>query len=122
MYEQCRRIRNALLQQVSEIVCYTHWSDKFCVKEIREMVSKLGNTVDVSQLTQQQMIDLGFRYFSEDSDLLLIPLWLYPFLEDDIKCIAIDGKAINEKSKIDTDHRYGMLAFGINVPRPEGEV
>ena len=73
----------------------------------------------IAELNAEQMDDLGFGGWSEENPMRLIPLWLYQFLPDEIETECIDGKKTRlKKSEMDTDNRYGMLAYSIlpNAP------
>lgn len=60
------------------------------------------------------MIDLGFGLWSEESSIYLFPLWLFPFISDDIKTVDISGNSlILKKEDMDNDQRFGCVAYGI---------
>lgn len=47
------------------------------------------------------MTDLGFGKWSEESTIRLIPLWLFPFLAEEIETECIDGeKKLTKKKKL----------------------
>ena len=105
------------MNRAAEIMAYKNWGDDFCARQIREipekLIPKLG-TVNIEDLTKEQMEDLGFGKWSEENPMMLIPLWLFPFLPEDIEAGCIDGeKRVFKKSDMDTDNRYGCLAYGI---------
>jgi len=68
-----------------------------------------------SELTEKEMIDLGFIKYSNENDIYLIPLWSLPFLKNGIKVEFIDGEVrLLDKSTVDTDNRFGCVAFGVS--------
>ena len=120
-YENCKTLRRCIVNRAAEVMSYTNWSDEFAAKQIREIpaaLEKIGK-VNIAELTADQMDDLGFGRWSKENPMRLIPLWLYPFLPDEIEIECIDGEKTRlKKSEMDTDHRYGMLAYGI-LPKAE---
>jgi hypothetical protein len=100
---------------------YTNWSPDFAAKQIREIPVKMEEfgKVNIAELTAEQMDDLGFGVWSQGNPMRLIPLWLYPFLPDEIETECIDGtKSVLKKVDMDNDHRYGCLAYGIWPKKP----
>lgn len=105
------------MNRAAEVMNYTNWSDHSAAEKIREipaaMLEKIGK-VNIAELTADQMDDLGFERWSEENPMRLIPLWLYPFLPDEIEAECIDGKkSVHKKVDMDNDHRFGCLAYGI---------
>lgn len=115
VYQQCVNLRHYVLKRAAEVMNYP-WDDKFiaaCIKEIYP-ASKI-KTVDITKLTAQQMDELGFGRWSANDTMRLIPLWLYPWLPEVMETKCIDGKVQTlKKADMDTDNRYGYLAYGIN--------
>ena len=116
-YEKCQYIRRVILNRAAEVMNY-NWGDEFStsrIKEIPEVTKKYSvDTVDISQLTKNQMIELGFGQWSKEGPMFLIPLWLFPWLPEDIKTNDINGNSNLKKSEMDTDNRFGCLAYGIH--------
>jgi len=120
-YKKCCAIRHAIMTRVAESQIYKSWSDKFRLSNIRDFFSKTiakwnekeDFSIDVSDLTEEEMKNLSFGKFSEESEGYLIPIWLYPFLQEEIKTNGIDGNSIIKKSEMDDDHRMGYLAYSI---------
>lgn len=115
-YEKCQYIRRVILNRAASVMNY-NWDAEFStsqIKEIPEITKKYSvDTVDISQLTENQMIELGFGKWSEDNPMFLIPLWLFPWLSEEIKTNDITGDSVLKKSEMDTDQRFGCLAYGI---------
>lgn len=121
-YEKCCSIRRMLLNRTAEVMVYNNWSNDFATKQIREFPSdvkkmnegeKLFN-IQPLELTKSQMQELGFGKWSDETQMMLIPLWLFPFLAEKIETECIDGeKKLTTKSEMDTDNRFGCLAYGV---------
>lgn len=73
---------------------------------------KSNNHIDWKNLTLQEAKELRFRRWEEESDLWLIPIWLYPFIPEDLELTSIGGNK-GFAHNIDTDVRFGCLAWGI---------
>lgn len=121
-YERCKRIREMIMTRSAEVMNYENWSDDFAAKQIRDFAKDMATKdgaepfmcIQPCELTLTEMVDLGFGLWSDDSPMRLIPLWLYQFLADEIIVESISGDLdIMKKSEMDTDHRFGCLAFGV---------
>lgn len=114
-YEKAKWIRSVILNRAAEVMNY-NWGDDFSsqrIKEIPEKLSEQVESIDITQLTKDQMIDLGFGKWEENSKDFLIPLWLFPWLKSEIITKCIDGTKTLMKKDMDTDHRYGLLAYSV---------
>lgn len=80
--------------------------DKFC--------SSINNNslIDWKNMTREEAVELRFCKWDEESDLWLIPIWLYPFIPNDLELTSIGGDK-GFAPNIDTDTRFGCLAWGI---------
>ena len=126
-YEKCKNIRRMIVNRAAEVMNYS-WDDDFSTKWIRLFPDGLKEQkkhgvdyfgIQPSDLTETEMMELGFGVWSEETPMRLIPLWLYPFLADEITVESIIGKkATIKRTDIDTDNRFGCLAFGV-IPRKE---
>lgn len=110
-----------LANKVGETIVYDTWDDAFCRKELKDAYEKakeyLGKYIDWDNLTNEQCDYLRFGWWSDESKLRLIPIWLYPLIPVGITLYDIGGgKTVFNGSNIDTDHRQGYLAFGI-IPK-----
>ena len=121
-YDICKWIRKALTNKAAEIIAYS-WGEDFSYKELKGLPGRLKaakgfRPVDPSDLTAEEMKDLGFGRWSEDNPIYLIPLWLKPFLAERIKAGSIDNGEPREieTASMDDDHRLGCLAYGV-MPR-----
>ncbi len=122
-YMKCKKIRTLILNTSAEVMNYSNWDNGFAAKQIREIAPKYQDIIgeiDISKLTKEEMIDLGFGRWSKDDPMFLIPLYLYQFLPDKINCNCISGSSVLDKSNMDTDNRCGWLAYGV-TPSKEKE-
>lgn len=70
--------------------------------------------IQPADMTDRQLDALGFGRWSSQSPMRLIPLWLFPFLAESLVVECIDGETkLIKKSEMDTDSRFGCLAYGI---------
>ena len=118
-YEFLLQVRQAIINRAAEVFCYK-WATDFSserIKEIPDVFSKSEyfRKVDPNEMTKEQLVDLGFQEWDEESGLLLIPLYVYPFLKDEIMCGSISDtySRLIKVSEIDIDQRFGCLAYGI---------
>lgn len=123
-YMLCKRIQNMLTTTIAEIFTYReHWSQDFSYTSILDRYSNeinaIGQVIDPNDLTLKEMTSLGFTRYDE-SGLMLIPLYLHPFLAKQFDNRCIDGETINAPTNdMDTDNRFGMLAFGVDPKMPD---
>jgi hypothetical protein len=132
-YEVCRWIRKAIVNRAAQVMAYASWSDEFATQEIRDFpknvrdneTDKLGEGevfqsafgIQPSDLTDDEMLELGFGKWEEGNPIRLIPLYLFPFLADEMEIEDINGeKSIMKKSDMDNDQRFGCLAYGV-IPK-----
>lgn len=122
-YELCKGIRNAVLIRTAEVFHY-NWSAEISQEYLKELPDEVFKyegfeKIDPSSLTEEQMYELGFRSWSEDNPMMLIPLWLLPFLIDEIEAMSIDDEEVRtiKVKDMDTDHRFGSCAYGV-IPTP----
>nr|DAU11683.1 MAG TPA: hypothetical protein [Bacteriophage sp.] len=88
-------------------------------EDVEEEISCLQSELDKGHLTKEEF-DKNVAKEKNTLGLYLIPLYLYPSLPIGITLIAIDGEEIVfDGSNIDTDNRFGCLAWGI---KPKSEV
>ena len=110
--------------KVAETTQYTNWSDKFCRKEIKEsterFLEELKKYIDFSNLTEEEAKELRFgRWDPEESPTLwLLPLYLLPIVPIGTELTNIFGKKIiYDGSNVDTDIRFGCIAYGIEIKK-----
>lgn len=73
---------------------------------------KSNACIDWKNLTLEEAKELRFCRWDKESDLWLIPIWLYPFIPEDLELTSISGSK-EFAPNIDTDTRFGCLAWGI---------
>ncbi len=124
-FEKFKSIRNLITKIAMEGYVYKeHWGNEFRIKEIDSIPTILKKwekdenttftSLQPSDLTIDEMKELGFCRWDENSPIMLIPLWIYPFLADVLTTTDINGVTSTlKKSEIDTDERFGCLAYGI---------
>ncbi len=120
-FEKCKFIRDTILLRVGEVLSYDSWDKDYKLNRITSLPTdmiqweeKYGSfKIDPNDLTESEMIDLGFRSWDEESNLRLIPLWIYPFLCESLEVESISGEKCLSKSKMHNDHRGGCLAYGV---------
>ena len=118
-YDFLLMVRQAIVNRAAEVFCY-NWDADFSSERIKEIPgvfskSKYFRKVDPNEMTKDQLVNLGFQRWDDESGLLLIPLYVYPFLKDEIIGGSISDicARLIKVSEIDLDHRFGCLAYGV---------
>ena len=60
---------------------------------VDELSGDFNFVEELCDMSTDELNDLGFRYLSEDSHTMLIPLWLYPFIPEGEQLYGLDDKA-----------------------------
>ena len=121
------------MNRFASLMMYDHFDDAFVADEVRSFPAKLKRMDDAEKffniqpadLTEGQMQDLGFdihrNVFNahKNRPIRLIPLWLVPFLAENIDAECIDGKKITNKNNMDDENYFGCVAYGV-IPK-EGD-
>ncbi|AIK68117.1 hypothetical protein CPTMiller_00181 [Citrobacter phage Miller] len=121
-FQICQMIMLATATRAAEPIAYSSWDYEFAIKHIRDLPNRLIGSpdfspVDPNELTLEEMKNLGFRKWSDKTNLMLIPLYLLPYLKEGITVIDIsDEQYYFFREEADNDHRMGLLAFGV-VPK-----
>lgn len=107
-----------LANRVSETTTYKSWSDEFKCKEVKKSMDKfveeLKKHIDFSNLTEEDCRELRFKRWDEESDIMLIPLYLVPAIPIGTTLTSISGEdVIYDGHNIDLDIRFGCIAYGI---------
>lgn len=116
-FEMCTGIRRIIMNTTAEVMNYTSWGSEFAYKQITDLPTKIKGKVDFkfidpTDLTLDEMKELGFNRWSSDNPIMLIPLWLMPFIDPEIEVTDIEGEKSVFKDA-DNDNRFGCLAFGV---------
>jgi len=120
-FEKCNAIKRTLLRAAAESTMYESWDNDFKLKnvlKVPEIVSKWEKEhgsfkIDPNEMTKEELEKLEFGKWDKESNLMLIPIWLYPYLADNLETISISGSKHTTKDEIDNDHRFGNLAYGV---------
>lgn len=118
-FDLCKAIRKTIVNRAAEVMAYKNWDSDFCAKQIRDIPDRIKGDDDFikiqpEKLSREQMKELGFGAWSEESDLMLIPLWLLPFLADEFSGGCIDGEVrIFKRDELDSEARFGCIAYGV---------
>ncbi|MFS7206678.1 hypothetical protein AB6831_04125 [Carnobacterium divergens] len=113
-------INNTLLIAVGEALNYS-WDAEYKIRNIKNMLQNAVDEMDKEldgrlknlNLTLEEMKQLRFGIWDDESNLRLIPIWLAPFIVQTTKVTSISGN-IKTLKKADRDHRGGFLAYGVN--------
>ena len=123
-YQKALSCKSWLVNRISESKAYAkHWSDEFCLKEIRDAIGKyfsddyVKEVFTLDNLTKERAKALRFCQWDEDEhpDLYLFPLWFVLFLPYGTKVIGIGGDTFEYSEETDLDIRFGCVAFGIEL-------
>ncbi len=121
-FAKCKIIRSFILRRAAEVMAYTSWDAEFAASEIKNIPKDLirscvkfeVDNLNPSDLTAEEMKDLDFRVWLKDQPFRLIPLWLLPFLAEDLYVCDFEGVFSHvRKSELDNDNRFGCVAFGV---------
>ena len=62
------------------------------LEDVADEINNQFNFIsDLYNLSISDLEDLGFKFLNDESDLMLFPLWLYPFIPDDTMLHDIEG-------------------------------
>lgn len=122
-YQKALLYQSWLVNRISETKAYAkHWSDEFCIKELRDATEKYFTDDYVKQLftldnlTKERAKALRFcKWSDEQPDLYLFPLWFVLLLPYGTKVIGIGGDTFEYSEETDLDIRFGCVAFGVEL-------
>lgn len=124
VFELAEKLKDMVTSKAAEIYTYTNWGDEFALSEIRGYPDKIKTMdgffeINPNKLTRDEAKRLGFGEWSEDSELMLIPLWLLPFLVDEFVggSISNGNSEVVKTNEIDNDQRFGCLATGVFIEK-----
>ena len=101
---------NALTESQCKDLHFVSWQSE---EDIEEEISCLQSALDNGHITKEEF-DKKVANEKNTLGLRLIPLYLYPSLPIGITLTSIDGEEIVfNGSNIDTDARFGCIAYGI---------
>lgn len=101
---------NALTESQCKALRFGSWQSE---EDVEEEISCLQSALDKGRLTKEEFDKKVFKE-KNTLGLRLIPLYLYPSLPIGITLTSIGGEEIVfDGSNIDTDVRFGCIAWGI---------
>ena len=107
---------NTLTENQCKALRFGTWQSK---EDVEEEISRLQSELAKGHLTKEEF-DKKVAKEKNTLGLRLIPLYLYPSLPIGITLTSINGEEIVfDGSNIDTDNRFGCLAWGI---KPKSEI
>ena len=119
-------VQNAITwlgNKLAEGYLYKNWSNEFVRSEFDKafdiFYKEMTKDIDIATLTKEDLHELRFRKWDDESDLMLVPLWMVPLIPDKMEVETIGGtKMMAGEAKKDIDIRFGCVAWGI-YPHPE---
>jgi hypothetical protein len=116
-----KNVGKVLMNNIQMGLSYDEWSDEFSYKEIKDRYSKVkeelnGIIGDITAMSAEELKELGFTKWDEESEIHLIPLWAFDLIPDGTELESIDGDKVTKgKDEIDLDVRFGCIAWGLNL-------
>ena len=94
IYDTLCVVRTALLNSIAEHLIAANRVPNY-VEVLESVAEEVGRQydniiVDLQELSIDDLEDLGFRFLSDESDMMLFPLWLYPFIPDEAMLHTVD--------------------------------
>ena len=127
------KLNRSLTNTFAEILTYG-WDDSYKWKIIKETKKNLLESIGRIRFdcfSEEELSYLGFKKLDEKG-LYLIPLWLYHFIEYNQVLTCIDGRTVtvlfdyqhpgeidenntnqSQSNYIDSDTRFGCIAYGV---------
>lgn len=109
-YDRAVAIRMACLTRFAKMAREPMPDDS--AEKFTKTFRAIFGSVDPNELKKRQLIELGFAPWSVDG-LLLIPIWLAPFLPSKVRTVSISGKIRTTLKSIPKGDRMGYLAVGV---------
>lgn len=113
------QLSSFLLSQMTKFILY---EDEPKLEYIQEQLNQYHIPVEEwKKLLIPQAKLLGFKFWEEDSNLMLIPGYLYQFIPEGLELYSISGEEEQYESyaDLDNDTRFGCLAYGIYMQEHE---
>ncbi len=100
-------------KQINEVKI-KHALDKFY------QAFKKEKLIDFNNLTIEEARELRFCKWQENSNLYLIPIWLYPLISVGLELTSVSGeKIVFDGNNIADDIRFDCIAYGIELEETE---
>jgi hypothetical protein len=104
---------------------YKGWSDEFSRKEndeiwrdksasLRRALGWRFTRDEILSLSDDDLMNLGFRLWDEKTGIFLIPLWFWNYIAPGEEMTSIDGTTALSGAEIDMDVRGGCIAYGFS--------
>lgn len=109
------QLSSFLLSQMTAFILY---KDEPKMEYIQEQLNHYYIPVEEwKKLLIAQAKLLGFKLWDEDSNLMLIPGYLYQYIPEGLELYSIlgDKKEYKNYTDLDNECRYGCLAYGIHM-------
>jgi len=117
-------VMQELLWAAAHAAAISRWSDKVARKQIKkvwenseDILRKKKDIVftreDILSLSVEDQVIFGFRVWAVDNPIVLIPLWIWSYIEDGSTVFDTSGRAY-VKGIDDIDHgtRFGCIEYG----------
>lgn len=117
--EKLNTIQRRILSTAASVANYETWSDEFSRKEVKAACSSetAFGFPEIEKIAISEFQDLdretlyNYGFGNWDNKLILLPLYLVNFIDDDPILTCISG-AEYKLSECDKDVRFGCLAYG----------
>lgn len=71
------------------------------------------NWNELLRASKEELNMLGFMNWDNNTKFHLIPLWIFPFVPDDMVLTSFNGVCCKKSELKDLDTRFGCLAYGV---------
>ena len=119
-FELAQRLLVTVANKATQCAVYNGWNGDFCKESITETIDSIKKDenfkpIDPNVFTVDELKKLGGCEWDEEfNNLILIPIWMLPFLADEFAAAGLDGvNQIYKREEIDNDCRFGCLAYGV---------
>lgn len=115
IFEECKIIHE-LITETANVESWNPNDDYARMEQLSKIIKEHPefSYLDITDLNVEEMKELGFRKW-DLTGLMLIPLWLFHFIDPELTVRCIDNTDVKFKDA-DDDHRGGLLAYGV-IPK-----
>lgn len=113
-YETLCTVRTALLNAVA--TKYIEGGHPLNISFILDsIVNEIGDDFmsEIMNLSETELIDLGFSYLHKETTLMLFPIWLYSFIPDGTILISVDSHDFIKDTDIVTIYSDHWISAGL---------
>jgi len=118
-YEKAVVLQRFSANKLAELLEYD-WDDEYRITELnksKETILKIvGEGIDISTFTKEQLLDIGCKRWCMD-DVLLIPLWLFSSLKEGVELKSIGGEYVKYSKDLDKNSMFGVVEYGIELDK-----